>query len=112
MFVSLCLSLSLASLNTPSPQFSKIGKVMRHIAALTADKVPRDDEFKFRDRAKVLVDKWQRILSSSKTTNSVTTPGLAEGTAKMDLNGEAEAEAEAAKEEEALADVTMSEAGA
>ncbi|KAI0829763.1 hypothetical protein BC628DRAFT_1066217 [Trametes gibbosa] len=49
----------------PRPQFSKIGKVMRHIHALSTDKVPRDDEFKFRDRAKVLVDKWHEILKTN-----------------------------------------------
>jgi hypothetical protein len=31
---------------------------MRHIAALGPEKVPRDNEFKFRDRAKVLVEKY------------------------------------------------------
>ncbi|KAG1869768.1 hypothetical protein C8R48DRAFT_98786 [Suillus tomentosus] len=46
--------------------FSKIGKVMRHIAALSTDKVPRDDEFKFRTRAKSMVDKWHAILGASK----------------------------------------------
>lgn len=40
---------------------------MRHIAALTPEKVPRDDEFHFRTRAKSLVDKWHTILGSSKT---------------------------------------------
>lgn len=79
---------------------------MCHIAALTTNKVPRDDEFKFLDRAKVLVEKWQHILSSSRTRNSVMMPGLAEGTAK---NGEAEVEG---KEEERLADVTTLEARA
>jgi len=43
-------------------QFSKIGKVMRHVTALEEDKVPRDAEYKFRDRAKSLVDKWHMIL--------------------------------------------------
>jgi hypothetical protein len=57
----------------PSPrQFSKIGKVMRHINALSADKVPRDDEFKFRDRAKTLVDKWHEIASSNKVSSEGT----------------------------------------
>jgi hypothetical protein len=46
--------------------FSKIGKVMRHIAALPLEKVPRDDEFKFRVRAKALVDKWHAILGANK----------------------------------------------
>ncbi|KZT71650.1 hypothetical protein DAEQUDRAFT_91074 [Daedalea quercina L-15889] len=46
--------------------FSKIGKVMRHINALPKDKVPRDDEFHFKDRAKSLVDKWHDILNENK----------------------------------------------
>ncbi|KAK7031098.1 hypothetical protein VNI00_013702 [Paramarasmius palmivorus] len=46
--------------------FSKIGKVMRHIAALdpTSKPIPREVEFKFRERAKVLVEKWHSILGS------------------------------------------------
>ncbi|PPQ95931.1 hypothetical protein CVT26_016152 [Gymnopilus dilepis] len=48
-------------------QFSKIGKVMRHIAALSDDKMPpRDEEFHFRTRAKSLVDKWHQILNANK----------------------------------------------
>lgn len=50
-------------------QFSKIGKVMRHIAALAPDKVPRDEEFKFRARAKALVDKWHAILGAKPSEN-------------------------------------------
>ena len=46
-------------------QFSKIGKVMRHIHALSEDKVPRDEEFKFRERAKILVDKWHDVLKAN-----------------------------------------------
>ncbi|KAJ7907375.1 hypothetical protein B0H13DRAFT_2273696 [Mycena leptocephala] len=48
--------------------FSKIAKVMRHIHLLEPGKVPRDDEYKFRDRAKVLVDKWHGILNANKAT--------------------------------------------
>ncbi|KAJ2912372.1 hypothetical protein MD484_g8036, partial [Candolleomyces efflorescens] len=58
-------------------QFSKIGKVMRHIAALTESQVPRDGEYKFRERAKGLVERWQGILSASKgptTTSSAPLP--------------------------------------
>ncbi|KAJ7452213.1 hypothetical protein FB451DRAFT_696180 [Mycena latifolia] len=46
--------------------FSKIGKVMRHIHLLEPNKVPRDDEFNFRERAKALVDKWHQILNANK----------------------------------------------
>lgn len=47
-------------------QFSKIGKVMRHITALSDDKVPLDSQYKFRDRAKVLVERWQHIINASR----------------------------------------------
>ncbi|KDQ07165.1 hypothetical protein BOTBODRAFT_60143 [Botryobasidium botryosum FD-172 SS1] len=43
-------------------QFSKIGKVMRKIAALPVSAVPRDDEFKFRERAASLVTLWQGVV--------------------------------------------------
>ncbi|KAJ7249121.1 hypothetical protein B0H12DRAFT_1019877, partial [Mycena haematopus] len=42
--------------------FSKIDKVMRHIHLLDAYKVPRDEEFHFRDRAKALVDKCHETV--------------------------------------------------
>ncbi|EMD33848.1 hypothetical protein CERSUDRAFT_117909 [Gelatoporia subvermispora B] len=60
-------------------QFSKIGKVMRHIYALTPEKVPRDDEFKFRDRAKSLVDKWQGILNAHKANGAPESKPAANG---------------------------------
>ncbi|KAJ7849670.1 hypothetical protein B0H14DRAFT_2356066 [Mycena olivaceomarginata] len=47
--------------------FFKIGKVMRHIHLLEPGKVPRDEEFKFRNRAKALVDRWHGILNSNST---------------------------------------------
>lgn len=53
-------------------QFSKIGKVMRHIHALSQVKVPRDDEYKFRERAKALVDKWHGIINANKSNGSPT----------------------------------------
>lgn len=89
-------------------QFSKIGKVMRHITLLPDDKVPRDDEFKFRDRAKALVDQWHQVLNANKpngsesgaagTTNGAPAPkmekngatdeaGVTEAAAAINLNG-------------------------
>ena len=75
---------------------------MRHIAALPAEKVPRDDEFKFRERAKVLVDKWHQILGANKANGTdMAANGDAGGevpeaftqaTAAMDLNGKPEGE--------------------
>lgn len=58
-------------------QFSKIGKVMRHIAALKGP-VPRDDEFRFKDRAQALVNKWQVTINSGSekpATGDTTKPG-------------------------------------
>ncbi|KAJ7620810.1 hypothetical protein DFH06DRAFT_1482421 [Mycena polygramma] len=69
--------------------FSKIGKVMRHIHLLEPGKVPRDDEFKFRDRAKALVDKWHGILNANKATDGESA-AVTESTARMDLNGTGE----------------------
>ncbi|KAF8814822.1 Tudor/PWWP/MBT [Phlegmacium glaucopus] len=89
-------------------QHSKIGKVMRHIAALDDGKIPRDDEFKFRTRAKDLVDKWHQILNANKPPNGSPTTSTAgqtngksdkeqtklkdedevtQGTKNLDLNG-------------------------
>ncbi len=39
---------------------------MRHIAALSEDKVPRNAEYNFLGRAQTLVDKWHDILNSNK----------------------------------------------
>lgn len=41
---------------------------MRHIHALAPEWVPGDDEFKFRERANVLVQKWHDIIKASKTS--------------------------------------------
>lgn len=47
---------------------SKIGKVMRHIQ--NRENIPRDEEFKFRDRARALVEKWQQQIPASKTNGA------------------------------------------
>ncbi|RDX55244.1 hypothetical protein OH76DRAFT_880528 [Lentinus brumalis] len=120
--------------------FSKIGKVMRHIYVLADEKVPRDDEFKFRERAKVLVDKWHDIAktngasdSAKPATNGTRKAADAEepavnGAETKENGTKAEPEAEpdvkpdvtmkdeeaapanGAADESVLADVTMSEA--
>ncbi|KAG6896008.1 hypothetical protein C0992_010939 [Termitomyces sp. T32_za158] len=51
-------------------QFSKIGKVMRHITHLEDKRVPRDAEFSFRARAQALVERWQSVLGAAKSTPS------------------------------------------
>ncbi|KAJ7041307.1 hypothetical protein C8F04DRAFT_156398 [Mycena alexandri] len=70
--------------------FSKIGKVMRYIHLLPAGDVPRDDEYKFRDRAKALVDSWHTILNANKGGEGEAAGGATESTARMDLNGTGE----------------------
>ena len=39
---------------------------MRYIAVLPEEKVPRDAEFKFRARAKALVEKWLHKMNADK----------------------------------------------
>ncbi|KAJ7190674.1 hypothetical protein GGX14DRAFT_482924 [Mycena pura] len=68
--------------------FSKIGKVMRHIHLLEPSKVPRDNEFQFRDRAKALVDRWHQILNANKGESAAGPAGEAE---KTGMNGDAPA---------------------
>ena len=52
---------------------------MRHIAVLPAEKVPRDTEFNFRDRAKALVDKWHQILNANKPNGAEASAPMANG---------------------------------
>lgn len=123
-----------------STQVSKIGKVMRHIHALNASKIPRNEEFHFKERAKVLIDKWGVLLpkaqpngekgetpaangtpvaaaTNGKKGAAKASPAKDESPAAMDQDaksGDADAiaddEAPAGAEESMLADVTMSEA--
>ncbi len=66
MLLQLCDSGRLA--NTSFLQFSKIGKVMRHINALGDDRLPPgcEAQFRFRERAKTLVDRWHQVLNGGK----------------------------------------------
>ncbi|KII92944.1 hypothetical protein PLICRDRAFT_37754 [Plicaturopsis crispa FD-325 SS-3] len=120
-------------------QFSKIGKVMRHIAVLALEKIPKDEEYHFRERAQTLVDQWHVILNANKTNGSgsdtakpvndveaaLTTAATAngndheDGAMQVDAKGETEsptaenaetADAPADPDTSVLADVTMSEA--
>ena len=43
-------------------QSSKILKVMGHIILLDKEKIPRNAEYNFLDRAQILVDKWRDIM--------------------------------------------------
>jgi hypothetical protein len=40
-------------------EFSKLARVLRYMNALPDDKLPRNMEFRFRERAQALVDKWE-----------------------------------------------------
>ena len=65
---------------------------MRHIYNLPEDKLPRNAEFKFKERAKTLVEKWHDILNASKSNG--------EGTVrKPAANGKAHSEEAGAKED-------------
>ena len=55
---------------------------MRHIHLQPPEKIPRDDEFNFRQRAKALVDKWQTIAEPNKENVEVKTNGAPNGTPK------------------------------
>ena len=101
---------------------------MRHIHVLSDEKVPRDAEVKFRERAKVLVDKWHDILkvngaseSGKPATNGARKPADSEDAAPI-ANGKEAKDADVAMktaddetptngagDESMLADVTMSE---
>jgi hypothetical protein len=59
---------------------------MRHIAALSPEKIPRDSEFSFKDRAKVLVDRWQEVLNASKANGTDAGTDTAHG-ATTEANG-------------------------
>lgn len=75
---------------------------MRHITAVPDERIPRDDEFKFRARAKSLVEKWHEILNANKpgtespaeTTEHLNgksdekgTDEVTQSTKNLDLNG-------------------------
>ena len=57
---------------------------MRHIAAIDDGKIPRDDEYRFRTRAKDLVDKWHQILNANKQNGSPTTSTAGQANGKAD----------------------------
>ncbi|KAJ7082123.1 hypothetical protein C8R44DRAFT_862652 [Mycena epipterygia] len=85
-------------MNVDYLNFSKIGKVMRHINLLESNKLLRDEEFHFHDRAKALVDKWWQIVTAHEasiaaeemaplepTTSHVST--LTDKMARVDVEG-------------------------
>lgn len=70
---------------------------MRHIAALDDGKIPRDDDFNFRTRAKNLVDKWHQILNANKPLT-----GSPDASASGQANGKMDQEITKDKEEDAV----------
>lgn len=81
---------------------------MRHITAVSEDRIPRDAEFRFRARAKSLVEKWHEILNASKPgaespaetsghlngkTDEKGTEDVTQGTKNLDLNGKGKSSA-------------------
>ncbi|CAA7270282.1 unnamed protein product [Cyclocybe aegerita] len=61
---------------------SKMNKVLRHIAALPGDKVPRDAEFRFRARSRALTEKWHAQFAqvgASLTSPPVVSEGPGDG---------------------------------
>lgn len=91
------------------PQFSKIGKVMRHITALPPEKLPRDNDFNFKQRAVALVDRWHQILSANKSNgNADDNPATA--AAKEDADKEDGVKEDGAKEDGTKEDGAKEEA--
>lgn len=102
---------------------------MRHIAALDDNKMPpRDADFRFRARAKGLVDKWHRILNANKpgggasgagVTSPVSAGGKGAGAGKglaglgRGLNGEGDEEKDQTEGvEEAVENIDLNGKGA
>ncbi|KAJ9097551.1 hypothetical protein QFC19_006725 [Naganishia cerealis] len=71
---------------------SKIGKVMKKIAALT--NIPKNDELKITDRAHALMQKWTDQIDNGK-------PAEAVGNGDVDANGKSEETVAGSKEEPA-----------
>jgi hypothetical protein len=91
---------------------------MRHIHLQPSEKIPRDDEFSFRSRAKALVDRWHTILSTNKEAgpgangtpagSSPTAPSKADKAEEEAPNGAAAADVSVADGTTSV-DVTMTE---
>ena len=99
---------------------------MRRIAALPVDKVPRDNEFRFKERSQALVTRWHTTLDKEKEKQHANGSAEAEKQPSTDaptdetkkiVNGDAKAAEEdtlvdssAITAGDAIGDVTMSEA--
>jgi len=63
--------------------FSKIGKVLRHIC--NRDDIPRQEEFKFQERARTLVAQWSRFITAEGHDNAKCCGCLDSGDMDADL---------------------------
>ena len=70
---------SYQNMSVPYLRFSKINKVMRLIMLSPDDKVPRDPEFKFRERARALVNQWRGMLDAWETSLAQTNGNMGGG---------------------------------
>ena len=80
---------------------TKINKVLK--AILKLDSIPREDEFKFKERSQKLLDKWNKLMADdSSPTNGVNgSESKDEGEKKPEANGTKD---EASKTDESKAD--------
>jgi hypothetical protein len=67
---------------------------MRHIAALSPNKVPRDGEFRFKERSRVLVERWQQILSANELNGSAAENQANAKEGRQQVNGDSEMKAD------------------
>ena len=63
---------------------------MRHIAQLESSKIPRDDEFKFKDRAQALVNKWHGMIDKHGTNGTTEAAAINDAMLIDKTDGEAE----------------------
>lgn len=92
---------------TNNEQYSKIGKVMRHIHLLDEHKIPDEATYGFRKRAKALVDKWQTQLHASAASPTVEKSKEEGSPEKDDVKENGEAKEESAEKD---GDAKMEEA--
>lgn len=62
---------------------------MRHIAALEDEKVPRDNEFKIKERAQALVNKWHSAFTKQPNGIAESTRGALTEPPASTANGDA-----------------------
>lgn len=81
-----------SNMEVPIIRATKINKVLKAILKLEA--IPREDEFKFKNRSQTLLDQWNKLMANEGT------PAAAPNTATNGVNGTSESHAEDKKSEE------------